>query len=96
MQHQSGLLGGLIFLVLCVFSCHSLGRSITKYAVSRVHPASVSASGAQLFRISTLLHASAQPADPPLDEVVKEKIEAIIKRSSVVLFMKGDKAMPQW
>lgn len=83
-------------MVLCVFSCQSLGRSITKHAVSWVRPVSVSVSGAQLFRIATLLHASAQPADPPLDELVKEKIEAIINRSSVVLFMKGDKAMPQW
>jgi hypothetical protein len=94
MQQQSALLGGLIFLVLCVFSCQSLGRSITKHVVSRI---SVTASGTQLFRIATLLHASTQPAaDPPLDEAVKEKIEAIINRSSVVLFMKGDKTMPQW
>jgi len=97
MQQQSALLGGLIFLALCVFSYQSLGRSITKHAVSRIRPVSVTASGTQLFRIATLLHASTQPAaDPPLDEAVKEKIEAIIKRSSVVLFMKGDKTMPQW
>jgi len=31
-----------------------------------------------------------------MDEAVKEKIESIIKRCPVVLFMKGDKVMPQW
>jgi len=30
-----------------------------------------------------------------MDEAVKEKIESIIKRCPVVLFMKGDKVMPQ-
>ena len=42
---------------------------------------------------STLLYAS---SSPPLDDITKDKIELIISTNKVVLFMKGNKAMPQW
>ncbi len=31
-----------------------------------------------------------------LDDVTKEKIESIISKNKVVLFMKGNKLFPQW
>jgi len=46
----------------------------------------------RLKKYSTLLLASARPE---LDELTKEKIENLVQKNKVVLFMKGNKLFPQ-
>ena len=40
---------------------------------------------------STQLYSS-----PPLDDITKERLDTVISKNKVVLFMKGNKITPQW
>ena len=35
-------------------------------------------------------------SSPPLDDITKERLDTVISKNKVVLFMKGNKITPQW
>ena len=35
-------------------------------------------------------------SSPPLDNITKERLDTVISKNKVVLFMKGNKITPQW
>ena len=71
---------GVLSILYCLSSTYILKSSVLERGVTR----------------SSVQRLSSSSSIPQLDDTTRNNIESIITENKVVLFMKGNKASPQW